>query len=301
MKIRLIIPLCFLIIITLSCLSLDPFLYKEESISEYEMYDYTGEMECDDAVDYLDNNGYERVVTKEYAFKSGDETIYAIMASTDSSINSSDTVILYLHGTSYHIDYVWPRIALIAATNYPVFALDYKGYGKSEGEPTEAGLNEDGYSALAFLRDSLGISNIIVYAYSLGSLIGCEVAANDTSLISLILETPIGSVETLVQDAAYINLPGSYATTFTGNNIDRIKKVTIPLFWMHGEDDETLYIETNGAPIWKNYPGNIGYYIRVPGAGHTTIPTVLGYGKYIDVLTDFIQDRNPKDLLMISK
>lgn len=294
--------LIILIISILSgCLSLDPFLYSEEGLSEYKMYDYTGEMECSDAIEFLDDNGYERAYTKEYSFKSGKETIYAILANTDSLISSSDTVILYLHGTSNHIDFVWTRVALLAATDYPIFAIDYKGYGKSEGEPTEQGLNEDGYSALKFIRDSLGVNNIIVYAYSLGSLIGCEIAANDSNLLTLVLETPIGSVETLVQDASYLNLPGSYATTFTGNNIKRIKNVTMPLFWMHGDEDETLYIETNGKPIWENHPGEVGYCIRVKGAGHTDIPKIIGYGRYIEILKDFFQNRDPKDPLMISK
>lgn len=293
--------LCLFIIMFFGCLSLDSFLFHEESIKEYKMYDYTGEMECSDALDFLDNNGYQRLVTKEVSFKSGNETIYGILASNDSIISPNDTIILYFHGTSDHIDYVWPRVALLGATGYSVFAIDYKGYGKSEGEPTENGLNEDGFSALAFLRDSMNMSNIIVYAYSLGTLVGGAVAEEDTNLIQLIFETPIGSVETLAEDASYLNIPGSYVTTFTGNNIKRIENVKIPFFWMHGDKDETLHMKSNGEPIWNNYNGEKGYCIIVKNAGHTNIPKVIGYERYINVMKDFIQDRNQKDSLIVVK
>lgn len=296
---RIILPLIVLFIN--SCLSLDPFLFHEESISEYKMYEYDGPMECDDAVSFLDENGFPRAITKEVSFYSGEEKIYGIWATMDSLLSPDDTVILYLHGTSDHIDYVWPRVALLAAIEYPVFAIDYKGYGKSEGVPTEDGLNEDGFSALSYLRDSVGVANIIVYAYSLGTLVGGELAIKDTNLLQLIFEAPIGSVETLVEDAAYINIPGSYVTTFSGNNIKRIKDIKIPYLWLHGEDDETLYIETNGRPIWNNYNGIRGYGATIPGAGHKTTPSTLGYGRYLEMLKDFIQNRENIDPIFFIK
>lgn len=296
---------CTIILYVISgCLSLDPFLFKEETVSEYKYDNYTGETECSDAIAFLNANNYALPIIEEKLITSGKETIYGVLLHGSLPITANDTIIIYFHGTSDHIDYYWPRTRLLFATGYPVLIIDYKGYGKSSGEPTEKGINEDGRSALNYLRDSLGNPSVIVYTYSLGSLVGCEVASTDiqNQIIQLILEAPIGSVETLVEDGSYLNLPGSYVTTFTGNNAERIKKVTVPLLWIHGTEDETLNRETNGKLVWDNHPQNIpGYYIRVVGAGHRTNPQTIGYEKYLQCLRDFIQDNQNKDPLLISK
>jgi pimeloyl-ACP methyl ester carboxylesterase len=292
---------CTLLFVLNSCLSLDPFLFKEEKVSQYLLDNYTGETECSDAIAFLGDSA--KPVCNEVVMASGGETIYGILLRKDSiPLTSSDTIILYFHGTSDHIDRYWPRTRLLFATGYPVFVIDYKGYGKSTGEPTEDGINEDGRTALTYIKDSLNNPHVIVYSYSLGSLIGCEVTSTDAEnqIIQLILEAPIGSVETLVQDATYINLPGSYVTTFTGNNAERIKNISIPLLWIHGTNDETIGRETNGLLIWKNYPGKQGYYIKT-SAKHRTNPQAIGYSRYIRCLRDFIRDNDPKDPLLKSK
>ena len=122
----------------------------------------------------------------------------------------------------------------------------------------------------------------------------------DSQIVQLILEAPIGSVETLVQDAMYINLPGSFVTTYTGNNAERIKKISIPLLWIPGTNDDTSNWETNRLPIWNNYPGSQGYYIKTDSS-HRGNPEVIGYSRYIQCLRDFIRDNDDKDPLLKSK
>lgn len=287
-----------------SCQSLDPFLFNGESLKEYLLDDYTGLSDCTSAISHLNNNGYPKPVTREIALNSGGETIYGVLCTKNTTpITSQDTIIYYCHGTSDHIDNYWPRTRLIFATGYPVLIIDYKGYGKSTGKPTEQGIFEDGNTFLSYIRDSLDNPSVIVYAYSLGSLVGCELTSTDThnQIIQLILEAPIGSIETLVQDATFLNLPGSFVTSFTANNTEKIKLVTDPLLWIHGTKDEMLNLETNGQPIWNNHAGDVGYYITVHGGGHATIPELLTYSKYIKCLKDFIQDVSDKDPILIGK
>jgi pimeloyl-ACP methyl ester carboxylesterase len=102
------------------------------------------------------------------------------------------------------------------------------------------------------------------------------------------LEAPMGSVATLVADGSYLDLPSSYVTTYKGKNTEKIKAIEIPLLWLHGTKDETLNRETNGVPIWNNYPGAEGYFMRVEGAGHATIPQTIGYADYAAIVKDFI-------------
>ncbi|MBN1578275.1 MAG: alpha/beta fold hydrolase [Chitinispirillaceae bacterium] len=275
-------------LVACGCMNLDPFLFKGEEVDAYLFDNYGGETECSDALDLL--MPVDMSTVHEISIESGSETIAAVLVSPDTVFDSADTVILYIHGTGPHIDYYWPRTRLLAASGYPVLAIDFRGYGRSTGEPTEAGIYEDGFAALRCLRDRCGDPRVTVYAFSLGSLVGCEIASKDESgrIIALILEAPIGSVETLVQDAVYIDLPGSYVTTYQGKNVEKIKKVIVPLLWLHGTDDGTLALETNGKPVYRNYVGSEGYYAIIEGAGHQTVPSVIGYDRYCACIHDFI-------------
>ncbi len=293
----------FLALLSLSgCLSLDPFLFKGEKLQEYLFDSYQGNRECTDALDSLPAlSGLDTI--RQYTLASGAERIAAVFLSQKRQYSQSDTAILYFHGTGPHIDYYWPRTRLLYATGHPVFIIDYRGFGMSTGQPTEDGIYQDGWSALRFLRDSLGNPRVILYAYSLGSMVGCELASKDTSgrICRLILEAPIGSVQSIVEDGSFLDLPGSYLTTYSGNNVEKIKLVTIPLLWIHGTNDHTLNREVHGLPVWNNYHGVEGYYIRVVGADHRTCPQTIGYNLYRGCVGDYIQGKGGQNPLLIAK
>jgi pimeloyl-ACP methyl ester carboxylesterase len=282
-------------------MSLDPFLFNGEKLGSYQFDSYTGKTECSDALDSLP--GIDPSEIHQYGLRSGNDKIAAVFLSKKEKCDSGDTAIVYFHGNSYYIDYYWHRVRLLYQTGYPVFIIDYRGFGASTGKPTEDGIYEDGFSSLRFLRDSLGDPHAVVYAYSLGSLVGCEVASKDSmgQIVRLILEAPIGSVATLVDDGSYLDLPSSYVTTYKGNNADKIKSIEIPFLWLHGTKDETLNRETNGLPIWSNYRGQGGYCMRVQGAGHTTIPQTIGYANYVKAVKDFISGNAADNGLLMPK
>ncbi|HSR93131.1 MAG TPA: alpha/beta fold hydrolase, partial [Gemmatimonadales bacterium] len=74
-----------------------------------------------------------------------------------------------------------------------VLAPDYRGYGESEGKPSEAGLYTDARTAYDFLRDSLRIppNRIVIYGHSLGSAVATQLATSveAAGLILRILES----------------------------------------------------------------------------------------------------------------
>ncbi|MBN1982153.1 MAG: alpha/beta fold hydrolase [Chitinivibrionales bacterium] len=282
--------LSILLLFPLSCLRLDSFLFEGTALSAYSLDAYTGKQECSDAIVALTAAGYPKPLTREIVLKSGSETIYGVLLYTDSLSLSKDTCILYFHGNANHLDYYWQRCRLLCAVGYPVFAIDYRGFGKSSGKPTEDGLYEDGRIALSYVNDSLGLHHSIVYAYSLGSLIGCDVTSTETNgrIIGLVLEAPIGSIATLVEDGSYLNFPTSFVSSFSGDNIQKIKTVTLPLFWLHGTRDGLLKRESHGLPVWNNCPAPYKKSMAVDGAEHGNIPTVIGYLPYVTALKTFI-------------
>ena len=96
------IPVIIPILIFTGCLSLDPFLFSEESLSEYLLDDFTGERECSDAIAFLE--GSPKPVINSVVLASGGETIYGFLLRKDTlPLTENDTLILYFHGKSSHI------------------------------------------------------------------------------------------------------------------------------------------------------------------------------------------------------
>jgi pimeloyl-ACP methyl ester carboxylesterase len=239
----------------------------------------------------------------EVSFKSGNETIYGIFIHTAAACTPTDTLILYCHGKSDHIDNYWPRARMLydqSSGSHPVLIFDYRGYGKSTGETTEEGLYEDAAAALAYVRTNLGDPQVFIYGYSVGSVAGCKIAEEQCLLATtdplrritgMALEAPIGKIGSIVTDATYLNIPGSALTTYDADNRERIRNVEVPLLWLHGTDDETLSMETHGQPIWDNYTGGDGACVKVDGGGHADLPEVMtgSYTRYKSIVRNFIR------------
>lgn len=286
------------------CFSLDPFLFSGKPLDKYRFDAYAGERECADAIDTvkaLEAAGSAPAAADssifQYTVASGNGSITAVLISARRPpLTARDTVIVFFRGKGPHIDFYWPRTRLLHAAGFPVVIPDYRGFGMSPGKPTEASISEDGRALITFLADSLGGPRVLVYGYSLGSLVACDLLANNAypQVTGLVLEAPIGSIATLVENASFLDLPASYLTTYTGNNIERIASIHVPLLWIHGTLDETNERETQGVPLWNNYSGD-GYYIKSIGARHATNPQTLGYGRYIASLKAFFRGRAKAD------
>ncbi|MBD3322842.1 MAG: alpha/beta fold hydrolase [Chitinivibrionales bacterium] len=296
------------VIFLCGCMSLDPFLFSGEKLDGYMFDAYTGEQECSDAVDSLDayrQSGlvahFEQSYIHQFTLSSSGETIAAVLLAADTVLAPQDTIIVYFHGKGPHIDYYWPRIRLLFATGYPVLAIDYQGFGMSTGTPDENALYSDGQCAIDYCAENLGNPVVVVYGFSLGSMVACEITARsgNTSIARLVLECPLSSVETILDDAAYLNLPGQYVTTYDGDNRKKIRSVTQPFFWLHGTEDETLARETQGQPVWNNYAGGSGVYIKAVGATHRTVPQTTGYLRYVSAVKHFIRTGSAEEFPVI--
>lgn len=282
-----------------SCFSLDPFLFSPEEKTAYAFDAFDGPQECSDFID-IAGSLPDSLIHDDIRIESGSETIAAVLLHERATCTPNDTLILYFHGKSDHIDYYWARTRLLYAIGhdsvsgeyrYPVLVIDYRGYGLSTGTTTEKGLYTDGFAALRYIREELGNPYVVVCTHSLGSLIGCKVASEDTAgqIKKLAMEAPIGSVQSIIADGAYLDLPGTFISTYTGNNAERIKNVDIPYLWIGGTEDETLPIETHGQPIWNNYQGPQGYKVIIKGGTHGETPSDMGYDRYLACLRSFIQ------------
>jgi uncharacterized protein len=79
-------------------------------------------------------------------------------------------VYLYLHGNGSNLARRAQRFRTLTRDGHGLLALSWRGYGGSEGTPSEAGFHEDVAAALAFLRrEGIGPEHVILYGESLGT------------------------------------------------------------------------------------------------------------------------------------
>ena len=169
--------------------------------------------------------------------------------------------------------------------------IDYRGYGLSEGKPSEEGLYADVDAALQWLKmNGLSDKRLVIYGFSMGSAPAAKLTAEPRTLtpVKLMLEAPFASAEVMVQDATGLALPATFVTDLQINNAEEIKSIQQPFFWIHGVDDHYLNITTNGELVYKNYKGSYKEAHRIPGAGHSDVPNTMGFQSYLKAVEGFI-------------
>ncbi|MDX8410665.1 MAG: alpha/beta hydrolase [Mariprofundaceae bacterium] len=193
--------------------------------------------------------------------------------------------VLHFHGNAGNISHRLHLYRRWHDMGLAVFSFDYRGYGKSEGEPSEAGLYEDGRSAWRELQDVLNIpAQRIILA---GRSIGCAVAAQlatTTHAAGLALETPF----TNIPDMAKEHYPWLPLGPFIRSRFDTLRAIAgvdAPLLLIHANDDHI-------APAWMaerildaaNAPKNS---VGLSG-GHNDFD-MLAERAYISAWTDWLR------------
>jgi pimeloyl-ACP methyl ester carboxylesterase len=281
-----------------SCSRLDDNLFNanENKITEYKLDSYTGEVDfrLDASYKIPDSLVHLFTLLSQAPGESSPVKIYAVYIGSMQRI-ATDTVIMYCHGNKDHLDFYWRRAQLLANTkgknNFGVLMVDYRGYGLSEGSPSEKGLYADVDAALQWLK-SKGLTNnrLVMYGFSMGSAPATLLTAEPRSMTpaKLMLEAPFASAEAMVQDASGLALPGAFVTDLKLNNAEEIKKVQQPFFWIHGIDDDFLSMATQGELVYKNYQGTYKVAYRIPKANHESVPNTFGFQNYLQAVGDFI-------------
>ena len=112
--------------------------------------------------------------------------------------------ILWFHGNGGNIGHRSEHLKLLHdKLKIHIFIFDYRGYGKSQGKPSEEGTYRDGVAALEHLRSrqNLEAGEIVLFGQSLGAAVATEIAVRHPGL-PLILEAPFTSIRDMARVAA---------------------------------------------------------------------------------------------------
>lgn len=148
-------------------------------------------------------------------------------------------VAMICHGNAGNIGNSLHLCELLLAKGMNVFAFDYRGYGRSEGRPTEAGTYLDAQAAHAWLRQKgFAATNIIVYGESLGGGVASGLVERETCG-ALILQNSFTSL-TDVGAEIYPYLPVRTLGSIHYNTYSRLPRIHIPVLIMHSRGDSLI-------------------------------------------------------------
>lgn len=164
----------------------------------------------------------------------------------DARIARSRPTVLFLHSNAGNLSHRIPNIRdLVEICRFNVFILSYRGYGRSEGAPSEEGLKRDAAAALRHLatvaRPEVDPTKIIVLGRSLGGAVGIWLAANFPEWTKgLMVENAFTSVPDMVD----VVLPAlkyvKWLSRNTWNNLREIDRVTVPVIFLSSARDELV-------------------------------------------------------------
>lgn len=183
----------------------------------------------------------------------------------------SRMVTLYLHGNNGNVSTRPGHLREIIGGETSVLALDYRGYGRSRGWPTERGLYMDADAGYDYLiRQGFQPSQIVVQGESLGSAVAVDLASR-RPCAALVLECPLTSAAAMAAKTVPIFGP-LFVRGY--HSIRKIANVHAPLLIIHGDDDPVVpYAMGRALFDAANEPK---FFWTVEGARHKTVVKVAG-------------------------
>jgi fermentation-respiration switch protein FrsA (DUF1100 family) len=196
-------------------------------------------------------------------------------------------VILHFHGNAGNISHRLDLVQPFVRKGLSVFLFDYRGFGRSEGRPSEQGLYRDGMAAFDSLVQKRGIppDNIVLHGHSIGAAVAVEVAL-EKKVRALVLESAFTSTRDMAKTMPlflllYPFLPANY------NNLEKVSHLLVPKLIIHGEEDEVVPFSM-GQKLFEA-AADPKFFYPVEKAGHNDV-FLIGGERYFDVFAEFARD-----------
>ncbi len=176
------------------------------------------------------------------------------------------TVVVF-HGNGETIDASDGRAWALAKGGLGVLLVEYRGYGASDGAPTEQGLYADGEGAVRYLA-SRGVpaEKIALWGTSLGTGVVAELARHH-AVASIVLVTPYTSMVAVVQSHVPV-LPAALVVRDVFDTRAKCAEIHAPALVVHGDADGVVPFWM-GKAVAEAISG--ATFLRVPGGGHNDL------------------------------
>ncbi|MDR1111367.1 MAG: alpha/beta hydrolase [Deltaproteobacteria bacterium] len=179
-------------------------------------------------------------------------------------------VVLLLHGNAGNLETMTGRIILYHKMGYGVMAIDYEGFGLSQGSPGEEATYADAEAAWRYLEDhGIPPGNIIIHGFSLGGAVAVELArAKKGYRNPLILDGTFTSLADVAE--SHMPILGVAARAVVGKTYDSVGRLgdisPSRLLVLHSQDDDVVPYAL-GRELYEAYLGGPKEFIELAG-GH---------------------------------
>ena len=152
----------------------------------------------------------------------------------------AELTVLFCHGNAGNISHRLDTLRMFNELGLNCLIVDYRGYGKSTGKPTEIGTKIDILAGFQWLIEEKRMrpEQIILFGRSLGGSIAA-VIAKDVNPGGLVLESAFTSFDD-VGAHYYPWLPVRLFSRYDYNTLEAVKQVTCPVLVIHSPDDEII-------------------------------------------------------------
>ena len=207
------------------------------------------------------------------------------------SADANAPVVLYLHGARWNLTGSATRIDRWRQLGFSVFAVDYRGFGKSaDVAPSEAYAYEDAEAAWDYLAKLAPGRPRFIVGHSLGGAIAVELARRRPDAAGLVLEATFTSVRDMIDQSPWGFLPVDLILTQKFDTLSKIGEVKMPVLVTHGTRDSVVPIEMSERLY--NAAHSPKKFIKVEGAGHHNL-SGAGFDQYRRALAELFSTISP--------
>ncbi len=201
--------------------------------------------------------------------------------------------VVFFHGNGENLETV--RLSglfeELAALGAHVLALDYPGYGRSTGDPSEASLTAAGEAGLAWVAERYPQSPRVMVGWSLGAAVAIQAASRDESADGIVLMSAWSDLASL----AALHFPSWLVGLGLKDKYDSVaaaEDVRSPLLMIHGSADEIIPLAQGRRLHGALGEGDSPRFVEVAGAGHNDL---LAHPVVWQELGDFLQALAPRE------
>lgn len=177
-------------------------------------------------------------------------------------------LLIYFHGNAGNNSHRIYDAVMLYKMGVDVLLVSYRGYGRSEGSPSEQGIYIDAESSYQYALKDLGYrsKDIIILGRSIGSTAAVDVARHK-DLAGVILVTPLLSGADM---AGHMGLGFlAYFVKDIFNNRAKINNIKAPVLVIHGTAD-AIVPYSQGLALFETFTG-VKKLVTIQGGGHNTL------------------------------
>ena len=190
-------------------------------------------------------------------------------------------LVLYFHGNADNLQRWGKFHSDFTSRGYDILMPDFRGFGKSTGEPDELKFYQDAQLIYNWIFENLEKykkNEVIIYGRSLG----CAIASNLATKVEtqkVILETPFKNINNLMKtNGRIIFLPFDFKYNFP--NDEHLMKIQKPIYIFAGTKD--LVVPNKSTEQLRPLLKPSDQYIEIEGGGHKNLSTFKQYQQALD-------------------